>query len=669
MSTLTDSFAVMNAPLERRFYPRVAPLELVHIAVGPHKQAALLNLSENGLLVSAPHGLAINSVHRVSLSLSDIPEQIPNSIPNSINVHVLTIWTAASQKIAGLQFLDLSETDRDQIRKWAELQSSKNDSFESWTAPKNAEASPESAPLPAIESQGQPQFAPALKAPPCSDISLLPGDAASQEISSLEIASCHDASAVRTTSQSSAPVLIFWGIALATILVVTGWAAGHNLSDKLLSRSAQIQKASAPVSEAPAPANIQAAVDFTAAPPASASSEAGVRQQDVAQQDVEQQHDAAESATADNSADASDSLPPIRENSTIEAPATKPYAKRKFPRSKLVTPNLSASSTRPSEPQAPLSSRPSVVESIPSRTQTATQMSTPPQRAASSQTAATSPSSASSQSLGTLRNGNVSAPPASPNTAGGNEQSAAQSSAATQSSANASNSFPQTLSVDKAIRQSSATATASNSTQANSTNSNDFAASKPTQRAPIAAPGTVFPSASAVDSSADIPRASSPTANNREAKRKVQPDARPEPSISELPASGSASFVNLPGEHVLQSPGVTMHVQRSVWVRAGHWFWRGHRKVALGALSSRVDPQPPRSASPSGTIAVQATIDEEGYVTTLKPLYGSLDYLPNVSRAIRDWRYQPTYVDNKPVETLAKIEVNFHSPSARSSRP
>jgi len=176
-----------------------------------------------------------------------------------------------------------------------------------------------------------------------------------------------------------------------------------------------------------------------------------------------------------------------------------------------------------------------------------------------------------------------------------------------------------------------------------------------------------------VDSSADIPRASSPTANNRDAKGKVQPelqpDARPEPSIFELPASGSASFVNLPGEHVLQSPGVTMHVQRSVWVRAGHWFWRGHRKVALGALSSRVDPQPPRSASPSGTIAVQATIDEEGNVSTLKPLYGSLAYLPNVSRAIRDWRYQPTYVDNKPVETLAKIEVNFHSPSARSSRP
>jgi len=173
--------------------------------------------------------------------------------------------------------------------------------------------------------------------------------------------------------------------------------------------------------------------------------------------------------------------------------------------------------------------------------------------------------------------------------------------------------------------------------------------------------------------------------NNPDAKREVQPEVRPElqpevhpdarpelrpePSIFELPASRSASFVSLPGERVLQSPGVTMHVQRSVWVRADHWFWHGHKKVALGALSSRVDPQPPRSASPSGTIAVQAIIDQEGRVTILKPLYGSLAYLPNVSRAIRDWRYEPTYIDNKPVETLAKIEVNFHSPSARSPGP
>jgi hypothetical protein len=66
---------------------------------------------------------------------------------------------------------------------------------------------------------------------------------------------------------------------------------------------------------------------------------------------------------------------------------------------------------------------------------------------------------------------------------------------------------------------------------------------------------------------------------------------------------------------------------------------------------------------------VQATIDEQGRITGIRPLYGSIAFLPTVSRALSAWRYQPTYIDNKPVETVARIEVDFHSSSARSYRP
>jgi hypothetical protein len=111
-----------------------------------------------------------------------------------------------------------------------------------------------------------------------------------------------------------------------------------------------------------------------------------------------------------------------------------------------------------------------------------------------------------------------------------------------------------------------------------------------------------------------------------------------------------------------------MHVQRSVWLRGGLGFWRRRKKVEVGQLSAQVDPQIPHRPR-FGSITVQAVIDEQGRITGIRPLYGSTDFLPTVSRALSAWRYQPTYVDNKPVETLARIEIDFHSSSARSHRP
>jgi hypothetical protein len=131
------------------------------------------------------------------------------------------------------------------------------------------------------------------------------------------------------------------------------------------------------------------------------------------------------------------------------------------------------------------------------------------------------------------------------------------------------------------------------------------------------------------------------------------------------PRGLGSTYVELPGERVLQSPGVTMHMQRSVLVGDDHWAWRTHKTVVLGELTSRIDPQVSRTPT-YGTITVQATIDKEGRVTKVKPLYGSNAYLATVTNAIRGWRYQPTYVDNKPVETRAQIELDFHQQTTRN---
>jgi outer membrane biosynthesis protein TonB len=137
-------------------------------------------------------------------------------------------------------------------------------------------------------------------------------------------------------------------------------------------------------------------------------------------------------------------------------------------------------------------------------------------------------------------------------------------------------------------------------------------------------------------------------------------------AVTEITPPRTSSFVTMPGERVFDSPTVTMHIQRSVLVPADHGvLWRTHKKLALGELTSRIDPQLPHLPIASGSITLQATIDKDGRVSNLRPLYGSSDLLPSVSKAIREWRYDPTYLDNKPVETQAQIELDFHPPPRR----
>src|ERR1700720_3196777 len=101
MSTSAEHIVTLNASGERRFYRRVTPSVLIYVALGPNNLGTLLNVSENGLLVSTPRGLDLNSVYRVSLRL--------NGLPNAIKVHVHTKCTTESNKGSGIHQSHLSE--------------------------------------------------------------------------------------------------------------------------------------------------------------------------------------------------------------------------------------------------------------------------------------------------------------------------------------------------------------------------------------------------------------------------------------------------------------------------------------------------------------------------------------------------------------------------------
>jgi len=84
-------------------------------------------------------------------------------------------------------------------------------------------------------------------------------------------------------------------------------------------------------------------------------------------------------------------------------------------------------------------------------------------------------------------------------------------------------------------------------------------------------------------------------------------------------------------------------------------------------MISRVDPQ--FTQLPTGSreyVRVHATVAEDGHVKSVRPIYGPANLFPTVVTAVQGWRYQPTLIDGKPVETQADVLVQLHASPPRS---
>jgi hypothetical protein len=138
-----------------------------------------------------------------------------------------------------------------------------------------------------------------------------------------------------------------------------------------------------------------------------------------------------------------------------------------------------------------------------------------------------------------------------------------------------------------------------------------------------------------------------------------------------LPNGRQASFLSLPGERVLESPSITVRIQRSVLLPATHagWLFNRNKKVVVGELISRVDPQATQiPTSPANSVRVRATVAKDGHIENVNQILGPASLFPAVAKALREWRYQPTLVDDKPVETQCYVVFQFHTPSYRASK-
>jgi outer membrane biosynthesis protein TonB len=606
MSTVAqDRSQGLHESCDRRFYTRTAPEASTKIVFGTDagNLGTLLNLSENGLLVSTLLPIAVDSVHRVVLAL--------HGIPKPLSLYLRTIWSDVSARKSGLQLLNLSEDDRMLLRAWALSQAK--------TVRTDTESS-------RAETADAPSRQANLRAPAPLTRALIP---------------------VQLESPVSAPIRYFWVAALATILLGATWAAvktvglvdsGKSILKGARSNSPNRKTAGEKSKSATAPAQPDATMPSDGKT-TSASAVTEPQQEHVA---VTNQSIAA-MPLAGPSADV---------HSSSNGGVTEP-------KHRVTT------SQRISRPQSEEVLRGNdTLDSVPtdSETQTApagnrrTQLEE--KETASSQLAARE--STASASVNSEPAGAVS--PQVP--------THATTTGSTGVVSGSTDSLPRVLSRDSAA---SSRTPSGNPTSAISSISKAPPAD-PTALDPKPDPKLENPDSRPMDKRAATsnPNGSGGGSSETLARPSMIDRSAPPPALTtqtlEVPAFSGAAYVRLPGESVVRSPSVTMHIQRSVWVKASHWLWHSHKKVQLGELAARVDPQMPRSAKSYGSITVLATIEKDGQVSSVRPLYGSPQFLGSVMRAVREWRYQPTYVEEKPVETLARIEINFHAPLSTYSR-
>lgn len=80
-------------------------------------------------------------------------------------------------------------------------------------------------------------------------------------------------------------------------------------------------------------------------------------------------------------------------------------------------------------------------------------------------------------------------------------------------------------------------------------------------------------------------------------------------------------------------------------------------------LIQRVSPDYPavaRAGHIQGTVVIDAVIDRTGNVVSEHAVSGPELLIPAALDAVEQWKYQPTYLNGKPVELAMEVTVSFH---------
>ena len=125
-------------------------------------------------------------------------------------------------------------------------------------------------------------------------------------------------------------------------------------------------------------------------------------------------------------------------------------------------------------------------------------------------------------------------------------------------------------------------------------------------------------------------------------------------------------LLRLPVESVASGRSISVEMQRFVMVPAeSRWHRHGPiAKLKVGELLTQIAAlETASNARPGDAITVRAFVDKNGSVQDLKPVSGHFALMPRVMRDVREWQFDQTLIDGKPVESEVNITVEFRSGS------
>jgi Gram-negative bacterial TonB protein C-terminal/PilZ domain len=146
------------------------------------------------------------------------------------------------------------------------------------------------------------------------------------------------------------------------------------------------------------------------------------------------------------------------------------------------------------------------------------------------------------------------------------------------------------------------------------------------------------------------------------------PNPPPSAYVVTVPSKGSKPLKQVfPQKQIAFSSSLTITTQLSVLISPEPGAAAAHQPARLqaGDLVSYVAPRQPRPADgyrSAETVKVRATIGPQGQVMDVRPVSGPIFLLSSATSAIRQWRYKPTLLNEKPVQAQQDVTIEFRLP-------
>ncbi len=737
MSTSAPQFNGHTQIPERRLHPRALPKTLIYVACGQSNGGMVLNVSDGGMAISMAIPVGDEAYSNLDVRM--------NGLAQSIEVHGRMAWTTKSKKRAGIQLVDVSDEQREQIREWL-AQEGVRDVNLLPRVPKSAASSlpafPDAAISPAQLEKPRdmsPVAASALINPPVlaePHASLLVGlggtapeflGPAQDELVQDEPPLSEDRGAATQAYQGSNPNFPGfreneWDLASVTMVprkrskpeglsalgLLLLWIAipsfgigimvGRRPLQQWLSRGFAERRntahvdASDPViavarDESP---DITGSDDIDATGPQSIPARTGETPATSSSQDIKAS-DASKSFV---------STPEFVDTQLLNSMSTQERRAVKAP----------ASTARPENPNAnetkvglKTEANAAVLKNSYASSAAVVKPVTRPNTFAASTTAPTiarnvSPVNVTSLAVSHITSSAAASAPATSNLT--TYQNTSGPSPVTQS---VSNNAPAAVTQSVNHSVSSVPGAAGNSVASYSPasdasrNNNRVLAASRTQPAPTSSPtGTTYGSTSSNSEPRIAPNAAprmAPNVRPNTASSAYAPNysrsaglggaANLAPVNAQPPLHGvmlvarknNESFLlRLPVELVASGRSVSIEMQRFVMMPAeSRWHHHGPiAKLAIGELLTQVAPNQVEMANyarPGDAVTVRAFVDKNGSVEDLKSVSGRSALMPRVMHDVREWQFDQTLIDGKPVESEVNITVEFRpGPGPQLSR-